>query len=68
VFRKILQPPSSGYKNGCNVILCLQYYKVLCLKIPHRVFRIDIFSTGLQIKMFLVRVIFLPALQSSVGS
>jgi hypothetical protein len=68
VFRRILLPPSSGHKNGGNVILCLQYYKVLCLKIPHIVFRIDIFSTGVQIKMFLLRVIFLPALQSSVGS
>lgn len=68
MFRKILRPPSSGYKNGGNVILCLQYYKVFCLKIPHIVFRIDIFSTGVQIKMFLVQLIFLPALQSSVGS
>ena len=68
MFRRILLPPSSGYKNGGNLVFCLQYCKVLCLKIPHVVFRIDIFSAGVHIKMFLVQAVLLPALQSSVGS
>jgi hypothetical protein len=68
VFPRILLPPSSGYKKWRQRGPLSTVYKVLCLKIPHIVFRIDIFSTGVQIKISLVRVILLPALQSSVGS